>query len=490
MSHRMPLRFMKPFNGDPQVLVAKCDTVIRSQCIVLCAVLLAFVPGCSEKKAEVAVDSGPKVIPVTVKPLVVRAIERKIDVVGSLKGWEEFQLGAKKGGRVLKVHHDIGDRVKPGEVLVDLDPVDARLALVQAERALQAELARLGLTALPDKLEQFDVDNVPAVIQAKVAMERAAQNLARQRALSQRGAGSAQELQDAENDYRGGEAGLNSARVLASAIFAGAQVSVATIDVAKQILHEMTIRVPEPQSMPPDGTEFQYAITKRNVSEGQFIRDGETVAELVIENPLKYIAKVPERYTSQMQVGQELTLQVASFDNRTFKGKVTRVNPSVDPITRTFQVEATIPNSQNELRPGGFAKADIMVDRKSSGVVVPIEAVIRTVGVTKIFLVVDDEKSPTKKAVREIQVSTDTEGVDWIEIVGDLPRAGEVVTSGQSQLADNTPIRIKTAEETDGSDAKPTSIEAVSPITQKPQAEVKSDVDQNDKNSDKPVNKS
>lgn len=407
----------------------------------------SMISGCGEAQKQAVVDTGPKVIPITVKPMVVRAIERKIDVVGSLKGWEEFQLGAKKGGRVLKVNHDIGDRVKPGEVLVELDPVDARLALIQAERTFQAEVARLGLQELPQKLTEKDIDNVPSVAQTKIALEKAAQNLTRQRAISQRGAGSAQELQDAENDVRAAEAGLNASRVQTSAIFAGAQVAQSAIDVARQTLSEMTIRIPQPKTLPPDGTEFQYAITKRMVSEGQFIRDGEPVAELVIENPLKYLAKVPERYSNQIQVGQEVTLEVSSIEGRVFKGKVTRVNPSVDPVTRTFQLEATIPNVQNELHPGGFAKADVMIDRKSSGIVVPIEAVVRTVGVTKVFLVVDDEKSPTKKAVREIKVATDTEGVDWIEVVGDLPRGGDVVTSGQSQLADGSPVRIKTLEE-------------------------------------------
>jgi RND family efflux transporter MFP subunit len=408
---------------------------------------IGLISGCGEGQKQVAVETGPKVIPITVKPLVVRAIERRIDVVGSLKGWEEFQLGAKKGGRVLKVNHDIGDRVKPGEVLVELDPIDARLALVQAERTFQAEVARLGFQELPQKLTEKDIDNVPSVIQTKIALEKASQNLMRQRAISQRGAGSAQELQDAENDVRAAEAGLNAARVLASAIFAGAQVAQASIDVAKQTLAEMTIRIPQPKTLPPNGNEFQYAITKRLVSEGQFIRDGESVAELVIENPLKYLAKVPERYSNQVQVGQEVTLEVSSIEGRSFTGKVTRVNPSVDPVTRTFQLEATIPNTQNDLHPGGFAKADVMVDRKSSGIVVPIEAVIRTVGVTKVFLVVDDEKSPTKKAVKEVRVVTDTEGVDFIEVVGDLPRSGDVVISGQSQLADGSPVRIKTPEE-------------------------------------------
>ncbi|MFM7593181.1 MAG: efflux RND transporter periplasmic adaptor subunit, partial [Isosphaeraceae bacterium] len=166
------------------------------------------------------------------------------------------------------------------------------------------------------------------------------------------------------------------------------------------------------------------------------------------------------------------TLEVSSIEGRNFKGKVTRVNPSVDPVTRTFQLEATIPNLQNELHPGGFAKADVMIDRKSSGIVVPIEALVRTVGVTKVFLVVDDEKSPTKKAAREIKVTTDTEGVDWIEVVGDLPRGKDVVTSGQSQLADGSPVRIKTLEELtdDGQSAAKDAVPAKDTATKSTQA--------------------
>lgn len=418
---------------------------IRTAALTTCLILAAS--GCGKQEEAVKVDAGPKVIPVTVSKLETKPIERKIDVVGSLRGWESFQLGAKKGGRVLKIHHDIGDRVNPGELLLEIDPVDARLSLIQAERNLQAELARLGLKSLPTMPEAFDINTVPSVVQSKVQLERATQNLTRQRAISQRGAGSVQELQDFENDFKNAEAGLESARVSASAILAGAQVSAAALDVAKQTVIDLKVVAPQPKTLPPNGDKFQYAITNRIVSEGQIIRDGDPVAELVIENPLKYLAKVPERYSNQVKVGQDLNLRVAAYDDRVFSGKVTRVNPSVDAVSRTFQIEAIIPNADNELRPGGFAKADVVIDRKGSGVVVPVEAVVRTVGVTKVFLVTDAPESPSKKAVKEIQVSIETEGAGWMEIKGDLPSDGEVVTTGQSQLADGSPIRIKTPEE-------------------------------------------
>lgn len=418
-----------------------------SAIVPIWSLLILFLAGCTEAEKTAVVDAGPKVIPVTVSKLETRQIERKIDVVGSLQGWESFRLGAKKGGRVLKIHHDIGDRVNPGELLLEIDPVDARLAQVQAERNLQAELARLGLKALPANPEAFDIDTVPSVVQAKVQLERANQNLTRQRAIAQRGAGSVQELQDIENDYKNAEAGLESARVSASAVLAGAQVAAASLDVAKQTMADLQVVAPQPKTLPPNGEKFQYAITGRLVSEGQIIRDGDAIAELVIENPLKYIAKVPERYSNQIKAGQELNLRVAAYADRVFSGNVTRVNPSVDPVSRTFQIEALIPNPSNELLPGGFAKADVIIDRKGSGIVVPVEAVVRTVGVTKIFLVTDAPQSPTQKAAKEIQVSIETEGAGWMEIKGELPSDGEVVTTGQSQLANGSPVRIKTPDD-------------------------------------------
>src|SRR4051812_38284365 len=82
--------------------------------------------GGSEK--TVKADSTPKVIPVKLAPVTRQTVERSVEVVGTLKGWEEVNLGAKKGGRVVKVLHDMGDQVHPGEPLVELETIDAKLA--------------------------------------------------------------------------------------------------------------------------------------------------------------------------------------------------------------------------------------------------------------------------------------------------------------------------------------------------------------------------
>ena len=112
------------------------------------ALLLAAATGCGDQTADLAAE-GPisaKVVPVTVAPLEHRAVERTVEVIGTLRGWEQVTLGSKRSGRVTRVYHDIGDRVPPGEPLVELDPVDARLEVQQAESKYLGELIKLGIT--------------------------------------------------------------------------------------------------------------------------------------------------------------------------------------------------------------------------------------------------------------------------------------------------------------------------------------------------------
>src|SRR5262245_4988029 len=120
--------------------------------------MLAVLAGCgghgdnagSKPATAEASGAGPNTgvlaaVKVTVAPVEHRSVMRTVDVVGTLHGWEDVTIGAKRDGRVVKVFHDMGDRVEPGELLVQLETEAADLAIVQAERQLQAELAKIGL---------------------------------------------------------------------------------------------------------------------------------------------------------------------------------------------------------------------------------------------------------------------------------------------------------------------------------------------------------
>ncbi len=106
-----------------------------------------------------------------------------------------------------------------------------------------------------------------------------------------------------------------------------------------------------------------------------------------------------------------------------------------------FKWRWRFPNNRGLLRPGGFAKASILTDRSATASIVPIESVVKFAGVTKLFVV------EAGKA-RSINVETGNEGLGWIEVIGSVPKDAEVVTTGQTQLADETTVTIRKPEAT------------------------------------------
>ncbi len=402
--------------------------------------------GCGHDDVEpLAVHTGPKVVPVTVATAEQRTIESTVEVVGTLKGWEDVKVGAEKSGRVVKVLHDVGDRVKPGEPLVELEAINADLAVRQAEQRLISELAKLGLRELPKG--DFDISRLPAVVQAQVAVDRAEQKFAREQRLAEKKVNTIESYQDAEFELRDKKAALDNALLSARATLASAMASRVELDVAHQAREDLVVRAPEPTKLPKNLNEpVEFAITKRMVSEGQMIREGEQVAQLIIDRPLRMWVNVPEKYTPYASVGLEVRLTVASHPGRIFEGTVTWINPSVDADSRTFQVEVSIPNEDRALRPGGFVKASVITKRGNERTVVPIEAIVRFAGVTKLFVVHDGK-------AQAVPVETGTEGAGWIEVQGDVPVNATVVVSGQTQLADGTEVTIRHPEELPAAEA-------------------------------------
>ncbi len=278
----------------------------------------------------------------------------------------------------------------------------------------------------------------------RVARDRAQQHLNRQRALTQRGAGTPQELEDAENDWRTADAGYDDAVQVARTVIANAVASKVALNQAEQTIKDLIIRAPVPKLLPPSLTRtstLSYGMTKRQVSEGQMIKEGEAVVELVIEDPIRLWSQVPEQYAEDVRVGQRVRLSTRAHPGLAIEGKVARINPSVDTSSRTFQVETLVPNERGLLRPGGFAKASIITDSDATAAVVPIDAIVQFAGVTKLFIV----ENGKARSINDI--TTGTEGRGWVEVSSkQLPGAAAVVITGQTQLADGTPVVIREPE--------------------------------------------
>jgi RND family efflux transporter MFP subunit len=160
------------------------------------------------------------------------------------------------------------------------------------------------------------------------------------------------------------------------------------------------------------------------------------VFELVMDDVLKLHVMVPERYMSQVRLGLDVEVRVEAYPDDVFLGKVARINPTVDPQSRSFDVEAHIANADHRLKHGGFAKAGVIVGVADEALTVPLEAVTRFAGVSKVFKV-------RNEMAEEVEIVLGTQGSGWVEALGGLEPGDVVVTSGQSRLANGTRVIVR-----------------------------------------------
>jgi membrane fusion protein, multidrug efflux system len=408
---------------------------------------------------EAAREKEPRPVAVTVAPVEMRPVERTVNVVGNLEGLEDVTITPKIEGRAARILHEVGDTLKPGDVLLEIDDTDHRLAVSEARKALEMDLARIGLVELP--AGTLDVESIPTVARADAVEKNARIKLDRLRSLPA-DVVSQEDVTEREAEHRVAQAMKAEAVMQASATLAAARHRQALLEIAEQKLRETKVRVPVPtldQALAIDGVAraafgptaagIEYVVAERFVSEGEMVRAFPSVAafRLVVDRVLEVRATVPERYAGRIRTGQPVAILAESHPGETFAGKVSRVSPTVDRASRTFWVEAMVPNEDRRLKAGSFVKVSITTDLRDEAATVPEEAMVTFAGVVKVF-VVSDGKS------RSVEVETGArlgggagEGGIRIEVTGDLKPGDLVVTSGHSMLADGTPVRIRSPGE-------------------------------------------
>ena len=413
------------------------------------ALLVAFglltLPACTPTPTAATGAAEVPPVPVTTATVQTRSVQRFVAAVGSLTGYDEVTLSPKVDGRVLKVHRDVGDRVFPGDVVLELDPVDLQLEVDSARRALESELAKLGLTALPKPDAAgsgFKPEDVPAVARSILLLENA--RVEQRRVSGLAGSASKRESDAADLEAKTAEVARRDAVTQALSTLATARLKQAQVETAEQRLKDAVLCAPIPDvfgawaaAVGPAFTPLSYAVSSRMVSEGEMLRSNpvSNVFRLIIDQGLKLRANVPEPYAGEVRVGQSVRLQVDSYPGQAFTGLVTRINPSIDYQSRTFLAEVGVPNLDRRLKAGGFARAQIGT-RSEDVRTIPPAALVTFAGVTKVFTVVDGQ-------AKAVEVTLGNRDREWLEVTSDLPAGTVVATSGFSQLVEDSVVTVR-----------------------------------------------
>src|SRR2546425_272738 len=334
---------------------------------------LCTLASCSRQPAvQAKQDSGP--VSIQAVPITTRQLQRDVESVGTLFPYEEVTISSEIDGRIVEVGADLGDTVKKDQVLVRVSDEEQRYMLAQNEAQLRQSLERLGLKDEKDRVA--DIKATPDVRRAQADLTDAQQRFARARSLTEQSIGSRQDLDAAEAHFHAMQATydttLNQTRNLIREI----ERTRAVVDLQRKKLRDTTIYAPEAGH-----------VKERRVNVGQYVQPNTPVFTLVKIDPIRMRIEAPERMAPWVKTGQFADVLLEAFPNRTFRGKIWRISPTVEQSKRTFIVEALIDNPDALLKPGSYAKARVHTDKLDMIKLLPTLAINYVFGSNKVYIV-------------------------------------------------------------------------------------------------------
>ena len=247
----------------------------------------------------------------------VARIESGPQISGSLAPEREAAIRAELGGQVLQVAVEAGQRVSRGQLLVRIDDAGVRDTYLSA---------RSGVTA------------------ARSAAELAERELQRMKTLAEAGAIAEREVERARSANASAQSQLSDAT--------------ARLTLAQQQLDNARITAP-----------FSGVVSERPANVGDVVAPGAPLVTIVDPSSMRLEASVPAEELASVRIGAPVSFSVTGYGDRSFTGKVTRVNPTADPATRQVRILVSIPNAGNTLVGGLFAEGRVSTEAREAPVV-------------------------------------------------------------------------------------------------------------------------
>lgn len=227
---------------------------------------------------------------------------------------------------------------------------------------------------------------------------------------------------------------------------AAAAAARAQVEAQRALIAQKTIRAP-----------FSGVLGIRKVNLGQYVAPGAAVVGLQQLDPIYLDFTLPEQLAGKLTEGAAVSATVDALPGQSFDGKVTAVEPQVDPNTRNFKVQATLRNPNGVLRPGSFAKVSFDLGVERDVVVIPQTAVSFNPYGNAVFVITKVPRKPgetdmkgkpltgDKLVVNQRFIQTGATRGDLIAVTGGLKPGEQVVTSGLLKLRNGTEVTINNA---------------------------------------------
>jgi len=343
------------------------------------------------RDAQAKAQAAPKnktaeVLAVETVIVQVASIGSRIELVGSLTPLAQVVVRPRVGGYVRSLSVDLGDAVEEGAEIARLDDDSQSEAVALAEATLDVAKAQLQAQATERELSE--------------------KTLARQKNLAKSGAGTPQDLEQSQAALEIAQARVELER---------AKVAQANADLLRAKLDMEELRLVSP---------IKGVVADRMIDVGNLAAPDAPLLRIVDLSTVRTTVHVIERDYRLMRGGLEAEVRVDAYPNVVFQGKVSRVAPVLDEVTRTADVRIDIPNPDRLLKPGMYTRVSLRSGTEREGLVIPVAALLD--GQRPSVMIV--EGTPALAQRRMIEIGA-TEG-DLVEVTQGLVAGDQVVTLG------------------------------------------------------------
>jgi membrane fusion protein (multidrug efflux system) len=180
------------------------------------------------------------------------------------------------------------------------------------------------------------------------------------------------------------------------------------------------------------------------INEGQYLNPGDTIVTLQSLDPIYADFFVPQQALADLKLGQTISLTTDSYPDKKYTGKITAIDPKVDPRTRNLHIQATLNNNHDELLPGMFVSLDILTDDPKPYLTLPQTAIsFNTYGeVVYVLINTGEEGKDPILTAEQVFVTTGEKRGDQVTILDGVKEGDLIVTSGQLKLKNGSRVTI------------------------------------------------
>lgn len=407
--------------------------------IFLTIITVIFISACENKTEKDSQENKEqqKIVSVSVVPAKKADIFSEINLVGTVEAIQEAKISAKIGGRIDQIFVKEGDTVQPSQTLIQLDKSDLILVVEQAKTTVNMAKANLNKVLAGTRSEMIEQTKA-RLNQALEQLSNVRKDWEKMKELHGAGAISKQTIEKTETQYKIAQQDVKAAKeslkmAESAATKEDINLVLAQINQAQAALASANHQLTNTSINAPIGG----MITQKIANTGEMASPGVPLLIIKDISIVKIKSAISENLIKYASIGKPVKIKLEAYPDKSFNGTIQQIGSTVNPTTRTFELEIHVSNQNRLIRPGMFARVGMILDHHKNVLTIPAESIFNKGEDSYTYIVKNNTAHLSPKLTLGIS------DMEKVEVSKGVSYGQEVVIRGMENLFDGIKVIVK-----------------------------------------------